>query len=837
MKPVKLLATLRLALRMMLRDLRAGELHLLGLAIVIAVASLTSVGFLADRVGRALDREANQLLGGDLLLRADHPWPSKFADEAQRRGLQSATTVLFTSMVSTGEEAVLAGVKVIEAPYPLRGAIRIAPGPNQADAVAGRVPEPGELWLDERLFAELGVKVGDTVGLGETDFRLGAMVSFESDRGANFFSLLPRAIFRLSDLPATGLISAGSRAQWRLHVAGDMAAVAAYRQWASAQLERGQAVETVDNARPEVRTALDQAQRFLRLAALLAVILAAVAVGLSARRFMARHLDACAVMRCLGARQSQVMGIVVGEFIVFGLAAAFTGTALGWLVQAALAGGLREILATELPAPSLLPLAHGIAVGMALLVGFVLPQLLRLGRVSTLRVLRREFDSVEPASATVWALGALVLLLLVFWIAADLRLGLMVALSFMLALGLFALLAWGALLLITRLKGQGSLRGGGWRYGLAALGRRMGASVIQVAALGLGMTALLVLTLVRADLLDNWQRMTPVDAPNRFVINMQPDQRAGVEALFASEGLPVPAIEPMIRGRLLAINGEAVAPEAYADERTRRLAEREFNLSHSQRLPGGNAVEAGRWHGEDRTPQFSVEQGLAQTFGLKLGDRVRFDVAGREVEAPITSVRRLDWDSMRVNFFFIASEGLLDDGSASLITSFHLPASAHDFTARLISAFPNLSVIDVTAVLAQVRSMTDRLIVIVQFVFGFAVLAGLVVLYAALQATHDEREYELAMLRTLGARNRQVRQALLTEFAVLGGTAGLLAGFGASAIGWVLAQQVFRMAYLPAPAHVLFAVLLGAGGVVLGGWLGTRGLMSRPPLASLRAVA
>ncbi len=831
-----MIRTLRLALRMMLRDLRAGELHLLGLAIVIAVASLTSVGFLADRVGRALDREANQLLGGDLLLRADRPWPAAFAEEAGQRGLQTATTVLFTSMATTAEAAVLGGVKVVEDGYPLRGAVRIAPGPNQPDAPAGRAPAQGELWLDERLFAELGVRVGDRVGLGELEFRVGAMVSFESDRGANFFSLLPRAIFNLRDLQASGLIAAGSRATWRLHVAGTPQAVEAYEKWARAQLGRGQRVETVDNARPEVRAALDQAQRFLRLAALLAVILAAVAVGLSARRFMARHLDGCAVMRVLGARQAQVLGIVVGEFLLFGLAAAVAGSALGWSVQWGLAGGLRELLATELPAPSLLPLAHGVVVGMALLAGFVLPQLLRLGKVSTLRVLRREFELAEPLSSSAWALGLAALLGLIFWIAADARLGAMVAAGFALALGVFALAAWGVLRLAGQLKGQGSLRGGGWRYGIAALGRRMGSSVIQAAALGLGMTALLLLTLVRADLLDNWRNMAPPDAPNRFVINIQPEQRAGIAAAFAAEGLPVPAIQPMIRGRMVAINGEPIDPAAFADERTRRLAEREFNLSHGATLPSGNEIEAGRWHAASAEAQFSVEAGLAQTFGLEVGDRVSFEIAGQRVEAPITSVRKLDWDSMRVNFFFIASEGVLENYPASLITSFYLPPGRHDFTTRLVAAFPNLTVIDTAAVIAQVQAMTDKLIVIVQFVFGFAVLAGLVVLYAALQSTHDERDYELAMLRTLGARNRQVRQALFAEFLVLGGVAGVLAGIGASAIGWVLAEQVFRMPYVPALVPVLVAVVLGAGGVVAGGWLGTRALLNRPPLASLRAL-
>ncbi|MDT3669059.1 MAG: FtsX-like permease family protein [Aromatoleum sp.] len=827
---------LRLAFRMMLRDLRAGELHLLGLAIVIAIASLTSVGFLADRVGRGLDREANQLLGGDLLLRGDQPWDARFVDEARRRGLQVVETVLFTSMVSTEDGAQLAGVKAVQPGYPLRGSVRIAPGPNQADTTAGRVPERGEVWLDERLLAQLGVGVGATVGLGELEFRVGAMVSFESDRGANFFSLLPRAIFNAADLPATGLLSVGSRATWRLHLAGEPTAIDGYERWSRDQLGRGQSIETIESARPEVRASLDQAQRFLRLAALLAVILAAVAVGLSARRFMQRHLDACAVMRCLGAAQAQVLTIIVGEFVLFGLIAAALGSAIGWAVQFGLAVVLVEVVAAELPTPSLLPLAHGIAVGMVLLVGFVLPQLLRLGKVSTVRVLRREVGGVESVSGAAWAAGAAALLAIIFWIAGDLKLGLMIAGGFAAALAVFALGAWWILRAAASTKGRGALRGGGWRYGLASLARRMKGSVIQATALGLGIAALLLLTLIRGDLLDNWRGMTPADAPNRFIINIQPDQNGPLAAFFTEHGLGAPDILPMIRGRLVAINDKAVEPDDYVDARTKRLAEREFNLSYGSRLPDGNRVTEGKWHGDGPSAEFSVEKGLAETFALKIGDRVRFNVAGRLVEAPITSVRELEWDSMRVNFFFIAAPGMLDDDPASLITSFRLPPENHAFTAELVNRFPNLSVIDVAAVIEQVRSMTDKLILIVQFVFGFAVLAGFVVLYAALQSTHDEREYELAMLRTLGARNRQVRQALLAEFVVLGGVAGALAGVGASAIGWGLAHYVFKIAYVPAVWPLLFATLAGAAGVVAGGWLGTRKLLARPPLASLRAL-
>ncbi|WP_026296275.1 ABC transporter permease [Aromatoleum toluclasticum] len=829
--------TLRLALRMTMRDLRAGELHLLGLAIVVAVACLTSVGFLADRVARGLDREANQLMGGDLLLRADHPWDESYRREAERQGLQQTGTVLFTSMVSTEHAAQLAGVKAVGAAYPLRGHVRVAAGPNQADAIIDRIPERGEVWLDERLLATLGVVVGDRVGLGRLEFRVGGMLTFESDRGANFFSLLPRAIFNADDLAESGLLIQGSRATWRLHVAGEPDAVAAFERWAKTRLGRGEALESIENARPEVRNALDQAQRFLRLASLLTVILAAVAIGMSARRYMQRHLDACAVMRCLGARQVQLMWLVIAEFALFGLVAASFGSILGWGVQQGLALILTELMGTTLPSPSPVPFVHGIAVGVVLLIGFVLPQIIRLGRVSTLRVLRREIVLVERRSSFAWLAGAAALLALVFWIAGELRLGLQVSGGFACALILFAAAAWGALRLLNRTRGGAMLGGSGWRHGIASLVRRTGASVVQIVALGLGMTALLLLTIVRGDLLDDWRAMTPPDAPNRFIINIQPDQRDAMAAFFGQAGLGEPDIRPMIRGRLEAINGIDVKPEGYENARTRRLAEREFNLSYGSRLPEGNVVVAGRWHDSGKSPQFSVEQGLAETFSLKLGDRVRFNVAGRSVEAPITSIRELEWDSMRVNFFFIASPGLLEGDPASLITSFRAPQGDQRFTAELVRRLPNLSVIDIDAVIAQVRSMTDKLVLIVEFVFVFSLIAGFLVLFAALQSTHDERDYELAMLRTLGASNRQVRQALLAEFAVLSAVACGFAAIVAGAGGWGIARYAFKMPYVPDVWLIVLATLGGGAAVLAAGWFGTRKLLDRPPMASLRRLA
>ncbi len=822
-----------LSLRMLRRDLKAGELGLLLVALIIAVTSLTSVGFFTDRVARALKLEANQLLGGDIVLVADHALKPEWRAEATRRGLRSVESASFTSMATVGEGAQLAGVKVVEDGHPLRGAIRIAPGLNQPDAPAPGIPARGELWLDERLASALGAKVGDVVGLGASRLRMAAVLSFESDRGANFFSLLPRLIINAADLPATQLIQPGSRAFYRLHVAGDPAEVARFETWAKGRLQRGESLETVDNARPEVRTVLDRAERFLRFAAMLAVVLAAVAVGLATRRFVERHLDGCAVMRCLGARQAQLMGLFIGEFVLLGLAAGVVGCALGFGVQFVLAGLLGGLVGVPLPAPGGWPVAHGMAVALLLLLGFALPPLIRLGRVSTLRVLRREWNGVAAREGLAWALGALVLAGLLVAIARDWLLGAWVVGGFALAFAVYGLVAWLVLGLLGHLR---AVAGSGWRYGLAALRRRPVASLVQVLALGMGLTALLLLTLVRSDLLDNWRQSTPADAPNRFVINIQPDQLEPLRRFFADDGRPAPLLQPMIRGRLVQVNNRPVGPDDYADDRARRLVDRDFNLSFDTRLPDGNSVVAGRWHGADTAPQFSVEQGLAQTLGLALGDVLTFEIAGVRSEARITSLRKLDWDSMRVNFFVIAAPGMLDSQPASYITSFYLPAAQMEFANRLVAAFPNLTVIDVAAVIGQIQGMVEQLIGAVQFVFGFAVVAGVVVLLGALQATHDEREKELAILRTLGARNRQLRGALLAEFAALGLVAGALAGVGATGIGWALGHFVFKLPYAPSLLPVLAGSVAGCLVVMLAGWLGTRHLLSRPPLESLRAL-
>ena len=825
-----------LAWRMLLRDLRAGELRLLGIAMIIAVASLTSVSFFTDRLAQRLDREANQLLGGDLLLVADHAWRPEFLEEAKRRGLDAVLGYSFTSMASAKDGAQLAGVKAVQPGHPLRGALRIAPGLNQPDAETREIPARGTVWLDERLTSALGVSAGDEIGLGNSRFRVAAVLTFESDRGANFFSLLPRLMMHADDLPATGLIQVGSRVTYRLHVAGETQAVNGFQKWAQSRLQRGESLEDISNARPEVRNGLERAQKFLRLAALLAVVLAAVAVGLGARRFMQRHMDGCAVMRCLGARQSQISRLYFIEFLLFGLIASALGCALGYGTQLVIERMLAGLLNGQLPAPSAWPLAYGFGIGLALLAGFVAPQLVRLANVPTLRVMRREWSGAEPVTLVTYAVGIGTLAALMFWMAADLKLGSFVLGGFAAALVVYAVAARLALAAAGRVRSAG---GAGWRYGIASLRRRMGSSLVQAVALGVGITALLLLTLTRNELLANWRQTAPPDAPNRFVINIQPDQREALRAFFDKQGMAPPALLPMVRGRLVTVNGKPVTPEDFQNDRAQRLVEREFNLSYMGELPAGNKVVAGRWFSSPDAgkAQFSVEKGLAETLGLKLDDRITFDVAGNRVEAQVTSLRKLDWDSMRVNFFVIAPPGVIDDFPTSFITSFHLPQEKNALINDMVAQFPNLTVIDVAAVLRQVQSVMDQLAKAVQFVFLFALLAGVVVLFAALESTHDEREYELAIMRTLGARNRQLRAALLAEFAALGAVAGLLAGVGASAISFALARYVFNLDYTPSLLTPLVGFLGGMAGVMLAGYLGTFRALRVPALQSLRSLS
>lgn len=829
--------------RMLRRDARGGELRLLAVALAIAVAALTAVGFFADRVRQALERESHQLLGADLLLTADHPWPPWMAEAARTHGLQVVETRTFPSMVTRGEgqdlRAQLAEIKAVGAAYPLRGGLRIAPALNAPDAPVGRVPAPGDIWIDERLASALGASVGDLIAVGQRALRVDAVLTLEPDRGINFFSVAPRLLMNLDDLPGTALLQVGSRVAYRLLLAGDSTRLQHFRREVESKLGRGERLEDPESGRPEIRGALERAQKFLGLSALLTVVLAAVAVALAARRYVQRHLDPCAVMRCLGATQILLLRLYLGQFALLGVLASVLGCALGYLAHYALHAWLAQLLATPLPPPGMLPAIQGVAVGLLLLFGFAVPPLLQLKRVSTLRVLRRELGSSRSGLLGGYLLGFLALAGLMFWMAGQIELGAYVVGGFSVALIAFSLIARGAIRLAAVLRSRRAAAAFGWRYGLASLERRASASVAQIVAMALGLMALLLLTVTRSELLNAWRGSVPVDAPNRFVVNVQPEQVGPVRAALAAQGLNA-ALAPMVRGRLTRINEAEVSTASYTDDRAQRLIDREFNLSMRVDLPEDNRVSAGRWfspaeiEGKGATAAASVEEGLARTLGLVVGDRIEFVVAGEKIAMTVVGLRKLDWDTMRVNFFVLTPPRVLEGYPASWITSFYLPPEKADFVNRLVGEFPNLTVIDVAAILRQLQSIIDQVARAVQFVFLFTLLAGVIVLYAALASAADERRYELAVMRALGARRKQLRRALLAEFATVGGLAGLIAAIGAIVVGQILARQIFRFE-LAIDFWLLPLAICGGGLlVIIAGWLAAARLLRVAPLEALR---
>ncbi len=829
---------------MLVRDWRAGELRVLAMALVIAVASITSVAFFADRVTQALVRDAHQLLGADLVLVSDRAWKPEVAAEISGRGLQRAEAVTFISMAQTGAgEAVkgqLAGVKAVSTSYPLRGKLRIAPAPNAPDAQAQAGPAPGTIWIEERLVSALDAPVGSRVKLGRREFDVAAVLTLEPERGANFFNIAPRLMMNVDDVAATGLVQTGSRAWFYLYAAGDRAVLKDFERWAGARLERGQRVENLDNGRPELRATIDRAQRFLGLTALLAAILAGVAIALGTRRYVERHLDGCAVMRCLGATQSRLLALYGMEFLVLGVLACATGCAIGFVAQSAIAGVLAEVLRADLPAPTALPAVQGFLVGLVLLLGFALPPLVQLKNVPAVRVIRRESGAPRGSAVAAYAIGFVSLGALLVWQAGDLRLGLIVVGGFSIAVFAFAAIAWVTLRAIAGPFVAGLLGGNSIaiRYGLANLRRHAGGNAVQVASLALGLTAMLLLAFTRNDLIDAWRRAAPPDAPNRFIIGIQPDQLAPVKAFFGERKVAVPDLYPMIRGRLASVNGKPVSERDFTEERARRLVEREFNLSYAEELPGHNQVSVGRWFdAKAGTSEISVEEGIAKTLGWNMGDELRFTVGGDSFSAKITSMRKLKWDSMKVNFFVIGPPKLMEGQATSFITAFRLDEGREGLMNELTRRFPNLTVVDVSATMRQMQGVIDQVITAVQFVFLFTLGAGLLVLYSALVATEDERRREAAIMRVHGASRAQVTGSQRTEFLAMGAVAGILATIGAAIIGQLLARRIFEIDM--APNLLVFAVgpLSGIALLSLNAWLSSRKALNAAPALTLREGA
>jgi putative ABC transport system permease protein len=822
-----------LGARQLWRDLRAGELRLLMLSVALAVAALTAVGFLADRLQSGLWRDARQLLGGDAVVVSDQRTPEAFAQQARQLGLQTNTNVSFPTMARAlpeqGGASRLVALKAVEPGYPLRGRLEVSASP-------ALIPPAGEVWVDPALLDALNLQRGQMLGLGDRRLRISATIEREPDRGAGFMNFAPRVMLNAADLPSTGLVQPASRVTWRMAVAGPQAD--AFVAWAKTEVDarhvRGVQIESLDTGRPEMRQTLDRASQFLNLVALLAALLCAVAVALASRSFAERQLDACALLRVLGQSQ-RTLSLSYGlEFLGAGLIASALGVLIGYGVHLGFVQLLAGLVETQLPNATAWPALMGMSMGLTLLVAFGLPPVLQLAKVPPLRVIRRDLGGLQTSSVLVLAMGLAGFALTLLMVSRSLTLGLITVGGFALALLVFAGLAALALALLRRTV-PGEQAPAWLRLATRQVAARPVFAVVQVSALSVGLLALALLVLLRTDLVASWRQATPANAPDRFVINVQPEQAQDFLASLQASGVSSPDWFPMIRGRLVAINGREVGPNDFTADRAKRLIDREINLSHSDTLPEHNPLTAGRWVSGE-ADGLSVEQGIAETLGLKLGDTLRFDIAGQSREARITSLRKVDWASMRANFFMLFPLAQMPDLPMTYMAAFRSPDGATGFENALVKQFPNITSVDMRSTLAQVQRVIDQVIRAVEYLFGFTLAAGVMVLLAAVGASRQAREHEYAIMRALGASRQLLAQVQRTELLGIGWLAGFMASSMALVVGWALARFAFEFAWAPP----LWAPLAGGGlGAILAwvaGSLSLSGVLRQPVMQTLRAL-
>jgi len=823
---------LAMAWRALWRDARSGELRLLWVAVTLGVAALSSVGFLADRIQGGLQRDARQLLGGDAVIASDHAVPPEVFAKVKAMGLTSAATLNFPTMArSTQGASRLVALKAVAEGYPLRGRLQI----DRPQPKTDRVPAAGEVWVEPALMVALELSIGEDILLGERRLRIAEILLSEPDRGAGFMNFAPRVMMNQIDLPATQLVQPASRLNWRLAVIGPPDKVNQFVSWAEVYVKlpevRGMRVETLEAGRPEMRQTLDRAEKFLHLVALLAALLSAVAVALAARGFAARHLDDCAMLRVLGQSQRHILTVYVLEFFTVGVLASLLGLILGFGLHQVFITLLAGLVDTDLPAPGMTPVWQGLGSGLTLLAAFGLPPILQLAQVPALRVIRRDLGPLRAASLGVMGLGLLGFSALLLSASKDLWLGLMVVGGFAGAVLVFAGMAWLGVMALRRSMDIAGMPV--WlRMATRQISARPGYTVVQVSALSVGLLALMLLVLLRTDLVDSWRNATPADAPNRFVINIQPTQSDAFLQTLRDEGVVNLDWYPMFRGRLIQINGEDVLADRYTEERAQRLIEREFNISHSAEAPAHNQIVQGSWQPEEANA-ISMEEGIAKTLQLKLGDQLRFDMAGVAVDVRISSIRRVDWTSMRANFFAIYPMSSMPDIPMTFIAAYKAPSTS-GFDNALVNRFPNITNVDMGATINQIQKVLGQVIGAVEFLFAFTLAAGLVVLFAAVTATREERAHEYAVLRALGAGNRLLGQVQTAELLGVGALAGALAGLVAVAMGWGLARYVFEFAWNASPWVPLFGVVSGALLAWGAGWWSMREVLRRPVVQTLR---
>ncbi|MFD1218457.1 MULTISPECIES: ABC transporter permease [Microbulbifer] len=821
-----------LPLRLLSRDWRGGELALIATALVLAVSCVTAIAHFSDRLTRAMHIQSQSFLAAERVLKSSKEVPQEWLDKADALGLQRAKTVTFASMLSAGDEFQFASVKAVSDGYPLVGHLEMR---AQADAPSKTVqqgPEPGNVWLEARLLPLMQLDIGEQLQLGDRSFNISGIIDHEPDRGANLFSMGARVMMHTDDLAATNILQPGSRVNYRYLLAGDDAALDNYLKWLRPKLTLHEHITDLKEGQPRVAKALDRAESFLYLAASLAVLLASVAVGLAARRYGLRHANYVAVMKSLGAGKNKILGIYIGQMAALAIIATVAGLAIGSFVQSQAVNLLSGFFPVTPPPSGWQPLLVGIATGLACVIGFALPPLFRLAQTDPMQTLRQDWSNPDKREWFGLIPGPLSMLLLIWWLSGSL------ATTVALLAGLGLLVAGAALINRVLVRGKLAALGGSWRIALGSLQRRAGFNTLLIAAFGTGLLAMLAMFYARTALIDEWKMQLPENAPNHFLVNIAPYELDGVKQKIEGKNLEGTEFYPMVRGRLIAVNGTPVTERENKDGAIRR----ELNLSWTDTLPADNKIVAGEWWSNDlqegdSSQGVSVEVEVAARLGLKLGDVLRFSIGGLETESTVTSLRTLDWNSMRPNFFMLFAPGSLDDFPATYIQSFYLPPEDKLFVNELVKNFPSVSIIELDKILENIRETIGQVAIAIESVLALMLIAGVLVLIAGVRASIAERLQEAAVIRTLGGRRQLLIRSLMIEFGLLGIAAGLLAAFGTEATLAVLSQRVFELPFNFHPGLWILGPLVGALLVGTAGTLACRSAVSQPPLKVLRELA
>ena len=838
---------LKLAWQQFASQWRSGDVRVLMMALVLAVTAITAVGFFTNRVESALVQQGGMLLGGDLVIIADHAIPAQYLAEAKARNLQIARTLEFPSMVIKNNKNQLAEIKALGDGFPLRGNFTIDESSHANRVIAGS-PQVGTVWVEPRLANLLSLKIGDQLELGERQFLLSAILKHEPSRGGDMFSFAPRLMMNLADAQSTGLIAFGSRIKYQLLLAGNPRDIDNFTNWVKPQLKPGERLEDIKKARPEIQSALEKAQMFLGLSAMVSVVLSVVAMLLASQPYVQRNTEAYALFRCFGASSQRIANLMLLQTLFLAMIGAVIGCFLGYIAQQGLGLIAGKLFVETLPNPNYVPIFTGFSASILVMFAIMLPHLLSVKNMSALSVLRRDLYTNSKRTWFNYLPVFIVLIGLMLWQAHDVKIALASIVGLILICviaGFLAFVIAKALYQLTKVNSKNTNQSmvlNSIILGLANLKRRMSLSIAQIIGFSLGLMVLMLLATIRGDLMNSWQASLPADAPNRFIINIQPNQVDVVKDFFAQAGVSNTIVLPMIRGRLVELNGKKFDGSNFKDERPKRLAEREFNLSWAETMQADNKLLEGSWwrKNEFGKPLLSLEKELASTLGIKLGDKLTYDIAGSRLTLTVSSIRKVEWDTMRANFFAVTPPQVLDNFPASYMTSFHLPPDTTGANDKLLNGlvqkFPSLTVIDVAAILQQVQSIISKISQAVAYVFMFSLIAGVAVLYAALVATRDERVRELTLLRVLGASRKQVSLAMLAEFFCIGLIAACVAGLVATALSIYISQYVLNIPYVFNPTLSLVGIVAATLLVPLASWLVIRKFLQQAPKQLLNSI-